>query len=61
MIKLLATIFIKNKNDFSNPQVRRKYGILCGATGIVLNFFLFCGKLFVVFVFFCDILFFDCR
>ena len=50
MIKLLATIFIKNKNDFSNPQVRRKYGILCGATGIVLNFFLFCGKLFAGFI-----------
>ena len=46
MIKLLASIFIKNKNDFSNPQVRRHYGILCGAVGIILNIFLFCGKLF---------------
>ena len=35
MIKLLASIFIKNKDDFTNPQVRRHYGILCGAVGII--------------------------
>ena len=50
MIKLLAKIFIKNNNDFNNPQVRRHYGILCGAVGIVLNIFLFCGKLFAGFI-----------
>ena len=50
MIRLLAKIFIKNSNDFNNPQVRRYYGILCGAVGIVLNIFLFCGKLFAGFI-----------
>ena len=50
MIKLLAKIFIKNNNEFNNPQVRRHYGILCGAVGIVLNIFLFCGKLFAGFI-----------
>ncbi len=50
MIKLLAKIFIKNNNDFNNPQVRRHYGILCGAVGIMLNIFLFCGKIFAGFI-----------
>lgn len=50
MIRLLAKIFIKNSNDFNNPQVRRYYGILCGTVGIVLNIFLFCGKLFAGFI-----------
>lgn len=44
MIKLLAGIFIKNKNDYKNEEVRRKYGILCGGFGIFLNILLFAGK-----------------
>ncbi len=47
MIKLLARFFIKDQNDFSSPGVRQKYGILCGACGILLNVFLFGLKLFV--------------
>ena len=44
MIKLLARIFIKNHNDYSNETVRSQYGILCGAFGIFLNILLFALK-----------------
>ena len=44
MISLLKRLFIKN-DDYSNPTVRSKYGILCGIVGIVLNIFLFAFKL----------------
>ena len=47
MVNLLAKLFIKNHRDFGSPEVRRKYGILCGAWGIVLNVLLFAMKLFV--------------
>ena len=43
MIKLLSKIFIKNE-DFKTPEVRRKYGILCGGVGIFLNLLLFAAK-----------------
>lgn len=43
MIKLLSSIFIKSR-DFSNPDVRRAYGILCGAVGIFMNLVLFVFK-----------------
>ena len=44
MIALLSSIFIKNKNDFNDENVRRRYGILTGAVGIILNLFLFATK-----------------
>lgn len=47
MINFLAKLFIKDKDNIKNPDVRRKYGILCGATGIGFNVFLFLGKFFV--------------
>ena len=44
MIKLLAKIFIKNSTDYKNPDVRKKYGILCGGFGVFLNILLFTAK-----------------
>lgn len=44
MIKLLAKIFIKNNTDYSNKDVRSKYGVLCGGFGIFLNILLFAAK-----------------
>lgn len=44
MIKLLAKIFIKNPSDYSNPDVRSRYGIICGGFGIFLNAVLFALK-----------------
>ena len=37
MIQFLASIFIKNRQDYSSPAVRQAYGTLCGAVGIGLN------------------------
>ena len=31
--------------EFDNPNVRLKYGVLCGAVGIFFNIILFTGKL----------------
>ncbi len=45
MIGFLSKIFIKDKDNFSSPVVRRAYGTLCGAVGIVLNIVLFIIKL----------------
>lgn len=47
MFSLLAKIFIKNKNNYENPEVREKYGTLSGVLGAFLNVVLFAGKLFV--------------
>lgn len=44
MVTLLAKLFIKS-NNYKENNVREKYGILCGAVGIFLNFILFVGKL----------------
>jgi len=44
MIRLLAKIFIKNNTDYKNPDVRKKYGILCGLFGVFLNILLFAAK-----------------
>jgi len=46
LISLLAAWFIPARNDVSNPEVRRAYGVLCGAVGIFLNLLLFLGKFF---------------
>lgn len=40
MITLLSKIFIKNPSEYTNPDVRRQYGVLCGAFGIFLNILL---------------------
>ena len=45
MITLLSKLIIKNYKEFENPNVRLKYGILCGAVGILFNILLFTGKL----------------
>lgn len=44
MIKLLAKIFIKNSENYTDRKVRSAYGYLCGAVGIVINVLLFGGK-----------------
>lgn len=44
MISLLARLFIKSR-DRTEAQLRRDYGILCGAVGVGLNLLLFLGKL----------------
>lgn len=46
MISLLGRIFIKDTEDYQNPQVRRRYGILCSIFGIFLNVVLFGTKFF---------------
>ncbi len=46
MIQLLARLFIKDRDDPSDPAVRRAYGSLCGLVGIGLNLLLFAGKFF---------------
>ena len=37
MIKIISKIFIKNCQNYDSPSVRRAYGILCSAYGILLN------------------------
>lgn len=44
MIKLLSRIFIKDSKNYSDVNVRRQYGILCGGFGIFLNIILFALK-----------------
>lgn len=44
MVAILINLFVKNKDDTSNPEVRQRYGMLCGIVGIVLNVLLFLGK-----------------
>lgn len=44
MVTLLSKIFIKNREQTENPEVRQEYGMLCGAVGIFLNLLLFAGK-----------------
>lgn len=44
MIKLLAKLFINNPEDYTNPEVREKYGVLCGGFGIFLNLIMFSLK-----------------
>lgn len=44
MFHLLSKLFIKNYEDYTDPNVRQSYGILAGAVGILLNFLLFAAK-----------------
>lgn len=44
MITILSSLFIKNRDQFGNSDVRRAYGMLCSIVGIALNVFLFAGK-----------------
>ena len=37
---MIEKIFIKNYEDYKNPQVRAQYGKLCGIVGIILNLIL---------------------
>ena len=46
MIGLLAKHFIHDYQNVGAPEVRRAYGVLCGAVGIVINLLLFALKLF---------------
>ena len=45
MIKIFSKIFIKNYQNYDSPCVRRAYGILCSAYGIILNIVLCLFKL----------------
>jgi len=45
MIHLLATLLIKNPNEYHAPDVRKAYGMLCGTVGILFNLLLFGFKL----------------
>lgn len=44
MTKLLIKLFVKNSEDYTNPQVRKTYGNLASIIGIVCNIFLFATK-----------------
>lgn len=44
MVELLSRIFIRNREDTSDPKVRQAYGLLCGTVGILFNLLLFAGK-----------------
>ncbi len=45
MFTLLTKLFIKDYKNYSDPKVREQYGLLSGGIGVVLNFFLFAGKM----------------
>lgn len=44
MTKLLLKTFVKNADNINDKNVRKAYGTLGGATGIVCNFLLFAAK-----------------
>ena len=45
MIGFLAKHLIRDYQNVGAPEVRRAYGVLCGAVGIVINLLLFALKL----------------
>ncbi len=49
MIKLLITLFIKDKDNVKNNKVREKYTLLSGFLGIACNLILFLTKLIIGF------------
>lgn len=44
MTSLLVKLFIKNRDDVNDPNVRTKYGALSGCVGIFINVLLCCVK-----------------
>ena len=44
MVELLAKLFLKEKADEDSPEIRQKYGVLCGLAGIIFNVLLALGK-----------------
>ncbi len=46
MVTLLSRWLIPNYEQVTHPEVRRKYGVLCGGVGIALNLLLFLAKFF---------------
>lgn len=44
MINILSRLMIKDYRNYKEPSVRRSYGMLCGAVGILWNLLLFAGK-----------------
>ena len=44
MVELLSKLFIKNRENISDPAVRRGYGTMSGIVGIIANVLLFAGK-----------------
>lgn len=46
MTNMLVKLFIKNYEALDQPEVRKKYGILGGAVGIICNLILFAAKFF---------------
>lgn len=47
MTNLLVKLFVKNRDDLKNPEVRRAYGTLASVVGIVLNLIIAAAKVFV--------------
>ena len=45
-MELLSRWFIRDRDNVTDPRVRRAYGQLCGFEGIGLNILLFAGKFF---------------
>lgn len=50
MVTLLSRLLIKDYQEYTNPIVRRAYGVLMGAIGIGFNVILFIGKYLAGFV-----------
>ena len=44
MLKLLAKLFIPDRENYKDAAVRTRYGLVCSALGIALNVLLFIGK-----------------
>ena len=45
LTELLCSLFVKNKNNIKDPSVRRAYGTLASAVGIIVNMILAAGKI----------------
>ena len=45
MIQFLSRLLIRDRDNITDPAVRRAYGMLCGCVGVALNCLLFLGKL----------------
>jgi len=46
MVTLLSRWLIPDHEQVTDPEVRRRYGVLCGGVGIALNLLLFLAKFF---------------